>query len=154
MIPTLKDINNNLDLFCANHGQSIMKEVIANFGPDKPAEKAENLITRTLGILQEHGIYAAFLWLFARPDKEKKAANKMIDCLKILITSVDESYLPDMKKFMDEPATNPMLNNINILLFVKQVMEQTLIYARYHAKAEGVKAKAADQTAKAGGANA
>lgn len=147
--PALKDVGNNLDLFCASHAQSIAKQVMKGFGAEKPAE---NLITRTLGVLQEHGIYATFLWLFTRSEKEKNAAKEMVGGLQTLITSMDENYLPDMQRFLEQPATNPMLINLPTLLLVKRTMERALTYARYHAKAEieKEKAKTADATPQAG----
>ena len=126
----------NLDLLCAKHAQIVTKEVMGAF-TEKPAEKAENLITRTLGVLQGQGVYAAFLWLSCRSEKEKTAAQKLKDGLQSMVASINETYLPNIDKFLAEPATNPILSDIPTLLLVKRTMERALTYARYHAKAQG-----------------
>ncbi len=138
---TLAESRHNLDLFCASHAQPTTSKVITAYGADKAAEKAENLITRTLGVLQEHGVYAAFLWLAARTDKDMSAAAALTMNLQAMINAVHADYLPDVALFLQQPETNHMLQNLAALLLVKRVMERTLIYARYHAKAEAEKGK-------------
>jgi len=85
-----------LDTKCAEYGNNI-----ANI-----SDNNETIINKSLGVLQEDGVYAFFLYLESRGNKEKKVTSKVT-------------------------------KNLDHLLFTKNMLERTLVYARYHAKALG-----------------
>jgi len=107
---------------------------------DIDAGEVDNLITKTLGVLQENGVYAATLYLYSRTtDADKAIATKTREALLSLTSELVSSKPTSMKasdalKFL----TDEISNDLDGLLLVKQLWEQTLIYTRYGAKARGV----------------
>ncbi|MFZ3114998.1 MAG: hypothetical protein WA133_13135 [Syntrophales bacterium] len=119
-----------LDMKCAEYGAELAAE-----------DHDDTLITKALGVLQEDGVYAFFLYLSAK--KSEEASKLQIKAFKFLkqpeilghLFSTDTDPLPALReRFRD---------NLDELLFSKELLERTLVYARYHAKASG-KQKTAD----------
>jgi len=52
----------NLDRLCAEYGEKFAREIADTFGSKDRDKKAENLITKSLGVLQEQGVYAYVLF--------------------------------------------------------------------------------------------
>ena len=117
----------NLDQLAAQYAQKIVNDGQSGL---------ENLITKTLGVLQEQGVYACLLFLFSRTGNEKNLAAKIRPHLYNLLKE-----LPAFKEkgINDQKAlgffANTVCNDLDDLLLVKELYEQTLIYARYGAKA-------------------
>ena len=119
-----------LDMKCAQQGKEIADKV---FNLKKDKTKTENLITKSLGVLQEDGVYAYFLYLSSLKnnypeDAEKEAFEllKQNDILKDVVGSGDD-ILKAIRENFD--------NKLDELLFAKELLERALVYARYHAKA-------------------
>jgi len=116
---------NHLDRLAAQKAQAI----IAN------TKDVENTVTKALGVLQENGVYACFLYLLAKEkDKGKKVVEEMLNLLEELgfdwgkpISDKPE----DILKYIIEKVTV----DLERLLLAKETLEQMLIYARYGAKA-------------------
>lgn len=119
--------NLNLDQLAAQYAQKI----VADGG-----KEIEILITKALGVLQEQGVYACMLFLFSRSGNEKALANKirphLYDLLKKLPDFANAS-IGDNNGL--EFFANTVCDKLDTLLLVKELYEQTLIYARYGAKA-------------------
>lgn len=122
----------NLDYLAAKHAQEIV-QVLAD------PKKAEISITKTLGVLQENGVYACFLYLYAREGKTGESiAAEALELFKAL-------QFPDTPGTSDKDKTDKMLKyvaekitaDLPRLLLAKEALEQMLIYARYGAKAAG-----------------
>ena len=119
----------NLDQLAARYAQKIVAD-----GQDG----LENLIIKTLGVLQEQGVYACLLFLFSRTGNENSMAEKIRTQLYNLLKelpSFQQSVINgqnDLQFFSER-----VCSDLNTLLLVKELYEQTLIYARYGAKAEG-----------------
>lgn len=114
---------NNLDYLTAKHAQKIVAALKSD------PTKAENAITKTLGVLQENGVYACFLYLRAREDNGGKIIAQMralLDALGIGNSSQD-----------DLEYAKQLTQTLTTLLLAKEALEQMLIYARYGAKAAG-----------------
>lgn len=112
---------NNLDYLAAKHAQKIVEALQSD------PKKAENAITKTLGVLQENGVYACFLYLRAREDNGGKIIAQMralLDALGIRNSSQD-----------DLEYAKQLTQVLPTLLLAKEALEQMLIYARYGAKA-------------------
>jgi len=115
----------NLDLACAKLG----KTIAAN-----PSKELEKLITSALAVLEEQGIYALFLFLKAQTGKTKENAKGITDVLENFLKTTPQqdhlfscnnvifSSLPQMAKVLDK------------LLLARDLVRQSLIYARYHAR--------------------
>jgi hypothetical protein len=122
----------NLDLHAAQTAQAI---ILAAEKVGK-AQDAENLITKALGVLQENGVYACALFLYARTSHAKiaKEVSKqlllMTDKLDLTPPEKPDEWRAGLKFVSDQ-----ICSDLDRLLLVKQLWEQTLIYARYGAKA-------------------
>jgi hypothetical protein len=122
----------NLDLIAAEAAQAIITNT-----RKQEANEVDNLITKALGILQENGVYAALLYLYSRTSEADKAvAEKAREKLLSLTSELGLSKPVSIKasdalKFL----TDNICSDLDRLLLVKQLWEQTLIYTRYGAKA-------------------
>jgi len=102
-----------LDMKCAEYGNNIA----SLSGID------ETLITKSLGVLQEDGVYAFFLYLKTKKEPGEKIKESAFEFLELEKTA---SLDVVREKFKD---------NLDALLFAKELLERTLVYARYHSKA-------------------
>lgn len=122
----------NLDLLAANASQDIITRT-----EKQGASDVENLITKALGVLQENGVYAALLYLYSRSNTTEKpiAEPTRVRLLSLLtelsLPTLDRNDARSALKFL----TDNVCNDLDRLLLVKQLWEQTLIYTRYGAKA-------------------
>lgn len=118
---------NNLDLLCAETGSNLIKSL------EKKVEKKkiENLVTKSLGVLQENGVYAFFL--FVKASNEEKIAKEIdIQCNKLLRREeVRLIHSDDVLAAVRDELTE----DIDNLFLAKQLLEKAMVYARYHAKA-------------------
>ncbi|HXF70257.1 MAG TPA: hypothetical protein VNK89_10675 [Thermoflexus sp.] len=126
----------NLDLLAAQTAQRI----IADTMHCKPAD-VDNLATKALGVLQESGIYAATLFLYSRSSKDAEIApyvrKSLLDLAaqEILNQPAPDDEVHAALRFV----TDRICNDLDTLLLIKQVWEQTLIYVRYGAMARKAK---------------
>jgi len=119
----------NLDKICAEFAQRIADELSKSFNNNP--KKAEILINKALGVLQEQGLYAFVLFCMSRGKDEKDGAEK-------LKTLTGELLKDELKLIGNGYILNEIINlsaNLDSLMLAIQVLEKTLIYARYHAKA-------------------
>jgi len=110
----------NLDVKCAE-----LAEKLAN-GANK---ERESLLTDGLGVLQEQGLYAFFLFLGA--TKKGKAGDVRSACGQFL----REQGLLDGNSNDPLPGLRTLAGQLDDLLFARDLLIQALVYARYHAKA-------------------
>ena len=97
------------------------------------AKKAEVLITKALGVLQEQGLYAFVLFCDSRPSGERAEAEEIRTLAKELLRELD---LINDGDFLDELRKDDgLLTRLDDLMLAIQVLEKSLIYARFHAKA-------------------
>jgi len=119
----------NLDQLAAQYAQKIVADGKADI---------ENLITKSLGVLQEQGVYACLLFLFSRTGNEKEIAPNIRSHLYNLLKKLPAFTTSEIN---DQNAlqffADTVCDDLDTLLLVKELCEQTLIYARYGAKAEG-----------------
>jgi hypothetical protein len=126
----------NLDLLAAEAAQKIISDT-----KNQKPEDLENLVTKALGVLQENGVYASMLYLYSRTSpSDKTVAKEVRGKLLELTTSLGLKIEKPPKVTADSNEVLKFLsdnicNNLDTLLLVRQVWEQTLIYARYGAKA-------------------
>lgn len=115
----------NLDLACAKVGKTIA---------ERPSKELENLITSALAVLEEQGLYALFLFLKAQTGKNKEIANSVSDKLFGFLKTTPQwksllSCSGDIFAALQEAASD--LDN---LLLARDLVRQSLVYARYHAR--------------------
>lgn len=125
----------NLDQLCAQYGYEIASRVCKKLG-----KKAENHITRSLGVLQEDGLYAFFLYQSSRGESEKEGAVKLREQAAELLKNARIEPFGEVEDPLEAVRGNGhtpgLANKLDELLLAKRLLEQALIYARYHAKAE------------------
>ncbi len=141
----MSDRITNLDKLAAEKSQEIVSLSENIKDVNKPIEALERLVTKTLGVLQEQGVYAMMLFLYSRTSSEKKVAERGI--LPVLINTLQS--LPDFNSTQNIPRNNSdreevlkfyaekITSDLNLLLLIRNLYEQILIYTRYHAKAKG-----------------
>lgn len=133
------------------------------------ASDVENLATKALGVLQQQGIYAMFLFLLSRSgsktedkemDTEERVACEIVArLLNVLrereLVVLERACPSELKgKTVNEkkrdllaylvngnPGQQSLLDNLETLFLIRDLYEQTLIYVRYGAKAAKEKVK-------------
>jgi len=104
----------NLDYMCAKYGGELAE-----------IAKDENLLRKSLGVLQEDGLYAFVIYL--EKEKQKEIREKIEQFLrKGEIIRGEE----DLKN-----RSQDIYTNLHRLLLLKSVIERMLVYAIYHIKA-------------------
>ncbi|ASQ90553.1 hypothetical protein CHL67_06130 [Prosthecochloris sp. GSB1] len=117
----------NLDYLAAKHAQKLAEQ-----------GDMETTVTKALGVLQEHGVYACFLYLLAKEkegNKGKSTAGRMIGLLQESGLVPDEAIPEkptDILHYVNEHISSAKLKK---LLLIKDLLELMLVYSRYHANA-------------------
>ncbi|GIX00219.1 MAG: hypothetical protein KatS3mg111_3551 [Pirellulaceae bacterium] len=112
----------NLDIQCAELGHQL-----ANVSGVE-----EKIINAALMVLEEQGPYAMFLYLQARHSNVAGAiSNKSLNFLR----NVLGDRLDGANGILD--AVTKLANNLDDLLFARDLLRTSLSYARYHLKAKG-----------------
>lgn len=118
---------NNIDYLAAKHAQSVFS--------DRSLKDIENTATKALGVLQENGVYACFLYLFAKEkDNGKQLSQQMCQLLNDVGLGDAPAHSEEVSgvlRFVNEHISQ----DIERLLLAKEVLEQMLTYVRYGAKA-------------------
>jgi hypothetical protein len=112
----------NLDLACAGVG----KRITETSGERKELEK---LITNALAVLEEQGLYALFLFLKAQDSGMANGIRKK------LLSFLEKT--PRQASLLPPNADDADLHNItdlDNLLLARDLVRQSLVYARYHAR--------------------
>jgi hypothetical protein len=116
----------NLDFICIKHGQQMPRD-----------KESGNIIRKALGVLKEDGVYAMFLWI---ETKNKRLREKPIPLLNESVIKknlLNESEFPNDFNGLTEKLRD-IAQDIDKLLFMKKILERTLIYALYHSKTNQV----------------
>ncbi len=115
----------NLDAHCARKAQEIV-----GLADGKRDKDLENRITDALAVLEEQGIYACYLYL--RYQKQTKVWCHLAALLRDPEVGglLESSNGPD-----DAQALIALTDDLHKLVLAKQLMQQTLIYARYGLRA-------------------
>lgn len=117
----------NLDRLAAQHAQAVVQSGDQNI---------ETTVTKALGVLQENGVYACFLYLLAKEKENgKRVVREMLQLLAGLGFDwglpADDAPAETILKHVSDNVTA----DLERLLLAKETLEQMLIYARYGAKA-------------------
>lgn len=121
-----------LDLKCAKYGYEIL--IAINRPADK--KKIEAMINKALGVLMEDGLYAFALYAKSESGDKKPeeiTAWFLYEKTHALLKDGDISLLTNNDYLA--AIRGELADNIDKLLLAKELVERTLIYARYHAKA-------------------
>jgi len=131
-------MNDTLESLVQKTAFNIVAKINKESNEDR--KKYFNLIEKALGVLANDGVYAYCIFV-----KYKEGENYFLEPLEGLINEIfgEESINSNGSKeniiiFNKDNAEiyfRELSKNLYKLLFLKQVLERVLIYARYHAKA-------------------
>jgi hypothetical protein len=118
--------------------------VVSKQDTPKDCEDLDRLATKALGVFQENGVYAGLLFLLSRKQQDErrhaeKVRDAILDMLKDgMLAALEVKPKGDMTtaEGILEYAANTLAADLDRLLLVKSLCEQTLIYVRYAAKAK------------------
>ncbi|MBW2662620.1 MAG: hypothetical protein JRD93_11685 [Deltaproteobacteria bacterium] len=116
----------NIDMICAKYGSKIARI-------DKLSEP---LVNKSLGVLQEDGVYSFFLFLAAQA---KGKQNTPADCIQKDIFDLLKVFFQSIKNSQEDILgiiRNNLAEDLDDLLLSKDIIERTMVYARYHLKAK------------------
>ncbi len=125
----------NLDYRCMECAQKIVNSI--DKGDSKKMKDLENNLRKALGVLQEEGVYAMFLWLEKNASRVREKLVEFFneeDKLSNYFLDGNKSFSQDFDKFCKN--LQEVAEDIDKLLFMKKLLERTLTYALYHAKAK------------------
>ncbi|CAM3396652.1 hypothetical protein [Rhodothermus bifroesti] len=112
----------NLDIRCAEVGRQLA--AIQNI--------EEKVLNEALSVLEEQGPYAMFLYVKARHDK---VANDFQKHCVALLKQVYDDRTPANGDALE--VVKQLAENLDDLLFARDLLRNALGYARYHLKAKG-----------------
>ena len=125
----------NLEPLCAKYGHRMIIKNNKNKIQDQ-----ENVITRALGVLMESGLYAMSIFLLScsKKDYGKKVLTE--DLRQLWQDPGVEIVKKDLKIKDGDPAglleeVRKVTEDLPKLILARKITEQTLTFARYHAKA-------------------
>lgn len=118
----------NLDAVAAQYGYAITQAVHKNTANKSDTE---NWINKSLGVLQEQGVYAFFLYLAAQ---RKEATNALFAQAASLLRDERIGLLSDTTDPLSS-VRETLVPDLDKLLLAHTLLYQALIYARYHARA-------------------
>jgi len=111
-----------LDMECAKCGHKISENCVKI---DEP------ILRNAIGVLKEDGVYAFFLFLGFK-KKTSTISYPLFEFLKnqptLEITEINENHLQAIRERLS--------NNLNKLLFTKDLLERVMVYALYHLRAK------------------
>lgn len=114
----------NLDKLCFEYGTQMYVE---------GNEKNESVIQKSLGVLQEDGIFAFYLYLksMERKKDEKAVSLKIQEKIETLLGHKSIGLLEGSLRIDQVKSLGESLDD---LLLAKALIEKTLVYALYQAK--------------------
>jgi len=113
----------NLDLACAKAGKTIA---------EKSSKELENLITSALAVLEEQGVYALFLFLKTQGKNVGQTVSSKLHEFLRKTPKQGPLLSEDVRDIFT--ALQKMDGNIDGLLLSRDLLRQSLVYARYHAR--------------------
>ena len=120
----------NLDILINKIGYMIVEE-IKKKGNEKT--KYKNEIEKALGVLSNDGVYAFYVYVKSKKidDVFLTKLNEISEIIKVY----EKKKSKEQIKELNEQYFEKISENLNSLLFFREILEKILIYARYHAKA-------------------
>jgi hypothetical protein len=116
----------NLDIMCAEVGRSLA-------GISGLEEKH---LTNALGVLEEQGLYAFFLYLKARVTGKGRSAKPGEEIVKKCSDFLRERF-PEHFSANEEVFEGVRQLDLDNLLFARDLLGRIMVYALYHMKAQG-----------------
>ena len=130
----------NLDYIASQCAQEIVKATKTTKEKETKAKTLDILATKTLGVLQEQGVYAAMLFLLSRSKEEEMVAQNIRSHLYSVLKRIPGEEITTIpSENMESDAVlecySTITKSIDTLLLVRTLYEKILVYTRYGAKA-------------------
>lgn len=119
----------NLDRYAAETGFKVADELLRVGDGRKAPQQGENHVTKSLGILQQDGVYAFFLYQEAQPEMGtlvSRICGQFLRSQPISLLGPGENVLASVRLLSED---------LPQLLLAKDLLERAMVYARYHLKA-------------------
>jgi hypothetical protein len=113
----------NLDLECAKLGRELVELKV------KEKFVEEKVLTAALGVLEEQGPYACFLYLKAREGGVGETIAKKAAQFLATTVGVENSEQDPLQ------VVQTLASDLDRLLFARDLLRQAFVYARYQVKA-------------------
>lgn len=110
-------MENNLDRLCFSYGIKIPRN-----------KDDQNVIQKALGVVEEDGVFAFKIYLDSLKQSESNIATKINENIGKMLKEIDI-----VDNFGDS-TLKELGSDLNKLFLTKELIERTLIYARYHAR--------------------
>ncbi len=127
----------NLDSLINNFSYEMVQEMIKD---ENNKERFLNIIEKALGVLANNGVYAYYVYCKSLVKKENRDNLEQDQIFKTYVANVVKKFQgyvkPNFTGNYDVFFSN-LSEDIHDLLFFKDMLEQILTYARYHAKPYG-----------------
>lgn len=122
----------NLEPLCSKYGH----RMIIN-GANIEIKEQENVVTNALNVLAENGMYALCIYLLSC-NKKEYGEKYVLGALQDLWCTAEINLIPVKSHNMNVMLENvrKITENLPKLILARRITEQTLIFARYHAKAK------------------
>lgn len=111
----------NLDIECAKLGAQLGEQ------------SDDKTLTEALSVLEDQGVYAFFLFLAQKNERRRVTES----CKTFLQNHLPGGFGSGNDVFN---ATRDIATDVDRLLLARDLLRQSLIYGRYHAKAGGSRA--------------
>lgn len=130
-----------LDRVAAFRSQAIVDTAVAL--EKVQAKDVDNLATKALGVLQENGVYACFLFLCSRTRDAEKLISAVVQEQLLKLAGEDLPFCWRELRDVNARDASSVLRQVSAticaqldpLLMTKELFELTLIYVRYGSKA-------------------
>lgn len=129
-IVEMEKMENNINIEAELNKMSF-ELVQAIKGKNNKISKYKNAIDKSLGVLMNDGVYAYYIYVNSE-EIDDVFIDKIKDLKKFIEINVENK---DNLK-LDEAYFQSLSEDLEKLLFFRELLEKVLIYARYHAKAE------------------
>lgn len=129
-------VTENLDYLCAKCGRDIFTQ--AKITTKEQKNRADNYLANALAVLQEQGVYAFYLYLKYKYEeglpKVKEHTLKLLCDDKLELVKFTEEEKKENKQQDEFFVAQKLAQSLDKLFLARQLLEQTLIYARYHVR--------------------
>lgn len=132
----------NLDLAAFKKANKLIENILSI-----EKNKAETSFQKTLGVLQENGLFGFYVFVSSKRDDSAYGIiyDAIIECSTELIGEIcfqTKESTPEKENYKKlEKMISERSNNIDEVYFTKNMIEKMLTYARYLAKANLKKVK-------------
>ncbi|MGQ9631545.1 MAG: hypothetical protein ACUVXI_14725 [bacterium] len=134
----------NYDFFCVDFSKRIL-DAVTPMVAEKEARysEVENIVTKSLGVLQENGLYAFLLYLVWRENNGTKGERRVAGAINEHIIGrpgdqtllrLNEIGLPLSEADHPLDVGRKLCESLDDLFFARDLIERTLTYVRYNAK--------------------